>query len=49
MRTLGITLVLLGGLVLRHARHLSAGLVVRQRNLAHDEMTAAARARRRRR
>ena len=49
MRIAGLVLIALGAVVLRHARHIPDGLMIRQRNLAHDQMVAAAVARRRHR
>lgn len=49
MRIAGLMLIVLGGVVLRHARHVADGMIVRQRNVAHEQMLASAAARRRHR
>jgi hypothetical protein len=49
MMVAGLVLIALGAIVLRHARRIPDQMMVRQRNLAHEQMLAAAEARRRRR
>lgn len=49
MRLAGLALIAVGAIVLRHGRHIPDGLIMRQRNVAHEQMLAAAEARRRRR